>query len=169
MTKEIDKKRSIGDVAKLLGLESYVIRFWESKFPQIKPQIGKGGRRYYFDKEIAVLNKIKSLLYDEGYSISGLQKLLKKRKNSDLKEKNVEFLLSEDLVDTKTKDVSADGNEKSALNNQKKDFSLDDFINSNSIDQPNSIQVNNADSLKLETKLTINKLISKIEFDLTKL
>ena len=62
MEKIIDKKRSIGDAAKEIGLETHVIRFWESKFPQIKPKIGKGDRRYYFDKEIKVLTKIKSLL-----------------------------------------------------------------------------------------------------------
>jgi DNA-binding transcriptional MerR regulator len=125
--KTIDKKRSIGDASKEIGVETHVIRFWESKFPQIKPEIGKGSRRYYFDQDIAILNKIKSLLHDEGYSIAGLQKLLKKRKNTGLKEQNVEFLLA------------AEGCEKVE---DSQDFSLDDFIvpnNSNSIFSINEI------------------------------
>ena len=48
MNKIIDKKRSIGNAAKEVGIKTHVIRFWESKFPQIKPKIGKGSRRYYF-------------------------------------------------------------------------------------------------------------------------
>jgi len=142
MTKTIDKKRSIGDVAEEIGLETHVIRFWESKFPQIKPQIGKGNRRYYFDKEIAVLNKIKSLLYDEGYSIAGLQKLLKKRKDSVLKEQNLEFLLVDAVENASIKDDS----KKDASNNRATpDFSLDDFIdhNSDNLNQLNSNQSNN--------------------------
>lgn len=76
IVKEIDRKKSIGQVAKELGVESHVIRFWETKFEQIKPIIGKGGRRYYFAKDVEILKNIKHYLYDEGYTISGLQKLL---------------------------------------------------------------------------------------------
>lgn len=139
--KEIDKKRSIGEASKEIGVETHVIRFWESKFPQIKPEIGKGSRRYYFDKDIAVLNKIKSLLHEEGYSIAGLQKLLKKRKKSDLKEQNVEFLLA------------TDGSEKLETEN---DFSLDDFIVSD-------------DDLSQNNKAALNQIITKIEMNLGKL
>jgi DNA-binding transcriptional MerR regulator len=113
---KIDKKRSIGEVAEELGIETHVIRFWESKFPQIKPKIGKGSRRYYFDHEIAVLKKIKSLLHDEGYSIAGLQKVLNRRKflqkQLNLKEQNIEDLLEENF------EVTNEGK-----------FSIDDFIN----------------------------------------
>ena len=154
MIKIIDKKRSIGDAAKELRLETHVIRFWESKFPQIQPQIGNGNRRYYFDKEIAVLNKIKSLLYDEGYSIAGLQKLLKKRKNSDSKEQNIEFLLSEGAENGATQD----GAKKDIVANQKKsDFALEDSVSHNS-----------AATFNPELKANINKIISQIEFNLAK-
>ena len=50
--KIIDRKRSIGLASKEVGLDSHVLRFWEKEFPQIKPDIGKGGRRYYFNKDI---------------------------------------------------------------------------------------------------------------------
>lgn len=75
--KVIDRKRSIGEVAKEIGVETHVIRFWEDKFVQIKPEIGRGKRRYYFSDDIETLKRIKSLLYEQGYTIAGLQKLLR--------------------------------------------------------------------------------------------
>ena len=57
--KKIDKKRSIGLASKELGVDTHTLRFWEKEFPQIKPDIGKGGRRYYFDKDIQNIEKIK--------------------------------------------------------------------------------------------------------------
>ncbi len=76
----MDKKRSIGAAAKELGLPEHVIRFWETQFPDhIKPTLGAGGRRYYYNKDIEIIQKIKSYLYDSGYTIKGLQNLLKNR------------------------------------------------------------------------------------------
>lgn len=77
----IDKKRSIGLASKEVGLDSCVLRYWEKEFPQIKPNVGKGARRYYFDKDIENIKKIKYFLYDEGYTIKGLQNLLLNNKN----------------------------------------------------------------------------------------
>jgi len=169
MTKIIDKRKSIGDVAKELGLETHIIRFWESKFPQIKPQIGKGGRRYYFDKEIALLSKIKSLLYDEGYSIAGLQKLLKKRKDSSLKEQNIESLLAGSVESINLRD---DDVNNIPVIQQTKGLTIDDFTNHNSTNsnQTNPYQLNNSEAnLKSEIKVVINKLITQIEFNLAKI
>lgn len=74
----MDKKRSIGVAAKEIGVKEYVIRFWETQFPEsITPTIGAGGRRYYYDEDIKLLLKIKDYLYKDCYSIKGLQKLLK--------------------------------------------------------------------------------------------
>lgn len=79
---KIDKRRSIGLAAKELNLKDYVIRFWETQFPkQIKPTVGRGNRRYYFDKDVDVLRKIKYFLHEEGYTIKGLQKLFRNNKN----------------------------------------------------------------------------------------
>jgi DNA-binding transcriptional MerR regulator len=119
MEKAIDKKRSIGQAAEELGVRTHVIRFWESKFPQIKPEIGKGDRRYYFDTQMEILNKIKSLLHEEGYTISGLQKALKQRKKSADKEENIEFLLSEKefgIDDFLVKDDAANVAQKDQIN-----------------------------------------------------
>lgn len=82
----VDKKRSIGEVAQELGVETHVIRFWEENFPQIKPEIGRGGRRYYYNKQIKVVKNIKKFLHEDGYTIAGLQKMLKKRKTNQIDE-----------------------------------------------------------------------------------
>lgn len=91
----IDKKRSIGDVAAELGVEPHVIRFWEENFSQIHPVIGKGGRRYYYNKQLKVLKRIKKFLHEEGYTIAGLQKLLKKRKVDAYKEEDLDIIAVE--------------------------------------------------------------------------
>lgn len=89
--KVIDKRRSIGVASKEVGLESHVLRFWEKEFPQIRPNTGKGARRYYYDKDIENILKIKYFLYEAGYTIKGLQQLLATNKN----------LLKKDLEDIK--------------------------------------------------------------------
>jgi DNA-binding transcriptional MerR regulator len=93
----VDRKRSIGDVAKELNIEAYIIRFWETKFPQIKPEIGKGARRYYYNKHIKILKRIRKFLYEDGYTISGLQKLLKKRKQDNYKDEDLDIIMSADF------------------------------------------------------------------------
>jgi DNA-binding transcriptional MerR regulator len=68
--------RTIGEVAEDLDLPAHVLRFWESKFPQLKPLKRGGGRRYYRPEDIALLSRIRQCLYQEGYTIRGVQKLL---------------------------------------------------------------------------------------------
>ena len=68
--------RTIGEVADDLDLPAHVLRFWESKFPQLKPLKRGGGRRYYRPEDIALLSRIRQCLYQEGYTIRGVQKLL---------------------------------------------------------------------------------------------
>jgi len=77
MTKSNDAFRTISEVAKELGLATHVLRFWESKFPQIKPLKRAGGRRYYRPDDVALLRRLQHLLHDEGYTIKGVQKLLR--------------------------------------------------------------------------------------------
>jgi DNA-binding transcriptional MerR regulator len=68
--------RTIGEVADDLDLPPYILRFWESKFPQLKPLKRGGGRRYYRPEDIALLRRIRQCLYHDGYTIRGAQKLL---------------------------------------------------------------------------------------------
>ena len=72
--------RTISEVATELDVAQHVLRFWESKFPQVRPLKRGGGRRYYRPEDIDLLRQIRSLLYDEGYTIKGAQKLLKGHK-----------------------------------------------------------------------------------------
>ena len=69
--------RTIREVADSLDLPQHVLRFWETRFPQIRPLKRAGGRRYYRPDDIERLKLIKRLLYDEGYTIKGVQKLFK--------------------------------------------------------------------------------------------
>jgi DNA-binding transcriptional MerR regulator len=68
--------RTIGEVAEDLDIPAHVLRFWESKFPQLKPLKRGGGRRYYRPEDIQLLRRIRQCLYQEGYTIRGVQKLL---------------------------------------------------------------------------------------------
>ncbi|MCS6891560.1 MAG: MerR family transcriptional regulator [Rhodovarius sp.] len=68
--------RTISEVADELQVPQHVLRFWEGKFPQLKPLKRAGGRRYYRPEDIALLRRIASLLYTQGYTIKGVQKLL---------------------------------------------------------------------------------------------
>ena len=69
--------RTISEVSKDLSLPQHVLRFWETKFIQIKPIKRGGGRRYYRPEDISLLRGIKSLLYNDGYTIRGVQKVIK--------------------------------------------------------------------------------------------
>ena len=71
--------RTIGEAASVLDVPQHVLRFWEAKFSQITPVKRRGGRRYYRPKDIDLLLKIRKLLYQDGYTIKGVQKLLEKR------------------------------------------------------------------------------------------
>lgn len=115
MTKTIDKRRSIGLASRELGLESHVLRFWEKEFSQLKPNVGKGGRRYYYDKDIENFKKIKYFLYNQGYTIKGLQKLLASNKN----------LLGKDLEDIKKTEKFVDSSD---INSEKVTENVNELI-----------------------------------------
>lgn len=79
MAKSKDAFRTIGEVAEWLDTPAHVLRFWESKFTQIKPVKRAGGRRYYRPSDMALLGGIKVLLHDDGMTIKGTQKLLREK------------------------------------------------------------------------------------------
>ena len=91
MNKAINSYKTISEVVKILGLKSkrgqslptHTIRFWEKKFKQIKPKLFNTNRRYYDESSIQVLKKIKYLLKEQGMTIDGVKKILKK--NNSLK------------------------------------------------------------------------------------
>ena len=77
MDKSPDAFRTISEVAEVLETPAHVLRFWESRFPQIRPVKRAGGRRYYRPSDVALLTGIKRLLHDEGLTIRGVQKILR--------------------------------------------------------------------------------------------
>jgi DNA-binding transcriptional MerR regulator len=79
VAKSPDAFRTISEVAAQLDTPAHVLRFWESKFPQIRPVKRAGGRRYYRPDDIALVAGIKLLLHDQGMTIRGVQKLLRER------------------------------------------------------------------------------------------
>lgn len=83
MQKSASAYKTISEVSEMLDIPAHVLRFWESKFSQLKPMKRSGGRRYYRLEDIALLETIKSLLYDEGYTIKGAQASLSKRRKAD--------------------------------------------------------------------------------------
>ena len=70
--------RTISEVASELDLPQHVLRFWESKFPHVRPLKRGGGRRYYRPEDVRLLRRIRDLLYTEGYTIRGVQQLLRR-------------------------------------------------------------------------------------------
>ncbi len=81
--------RTIAEVAEELGVATHVLRFWETKFPQIKPMKRSGGRRYYRPDDVEIVKLIRDYLYDKRYTIEGVQKLFK--------EKGLKNLLGEEI------------------------------------------------------------------------
>lgn len=79
MAKAKDAFRTISEVAEWLDTPTHVLRFWESKFSQIKPVKGAGGRRYYRPADMELLGGIKQLLHEDGLTIKGTQKLLREK------------------------------------------------------------------------------------------
>ena len=77
MDKSPDAFRTISEVAEDLDLPQHVLRFWETRFTQIKPMKRGGGRRYYRPEDVELLRQIRSLLYHEGYTIKGVQRLMR--------------------------------------------------------------------------------------------
>lgn len=81
--------RTIAELADEIGVATHVLRFWETKFSQIKPMKRSGGRRYYRPDDVEIIKKIKEMLYDRRYTIEGVQK--------KFKEKGLKAILGEEI------------------------------------------------------------------------
>jgi len=79
MEKSPDAFRTISEVASDLDVPQHVLRFWETRFSQIRPMKRAGGRRYYRPEDVNLLRGIRALLYGEGYTIKGVQKILREQ------------------------------------------------------------------------------------------
>jgi DNA-binding transcriptional MerR regulator len=85
MSKSAEAFRTIGEVAEELDVPKHVLRFWEGKFPQIRPMKRGGGRRYYRPEDTELLRGIRHLLHAEGYTIKGVQKILREQGIDEVK------------------------------------------------------------------------------------
>lgn len=103
--------RTIAEVAEELGVATHVLRFWETKFPQIKPMKRSGGRRYYRPDDVKLVSIIKDYLYEKRYTIEGVQKVFK--------EKGVKNMLGEeiqkDFFEAETEIPELDGRSRELL------------------------------------------------------
>ena len=103
--------RTIAEVAEELGVATHVLRFWETKFPQIKPMKRNGGRRYSRPDDVKLVSIIKDYLYEKRYTIEGVQKVFK--------EKGVKNLLGEeiqkDFFEAETEIPELDGRSRELL------------------------------------------------------
>jgi DNA-binding transcriptional MerR regulator len=81
MDKSPDAFRTISEVAEDLDLPQHVLRFWETRFTQIKPMKRGGGRRYYRPQDVELIKGIRHMLYDQGYTIKGVQRMLRDNGN----------------------------------------------------------------------------------------
>ena len=79
MAKSPEAFRTISEVAEWLGVQVHVLRFWESRFAQVKPVKRAGGRRYYRPNDMRLLGGIKKLLHDDGLTIKGVQRILREQ------------------------------------------------------------------------------------------
>src|SRR5260370_23856729 len=79
MDKSADAYRTISEVADELKLPQHVLRFWETRFPQVKPLKRGGNRRFYRPDDVDLLRAIKTLLYGDGFTIKGVQRILKEQ------------------------------------------------------------------------------------------
>ena len=77
MAKAADAFRTISEVADDLDVPKHVLRFWEGKFPQLRPMKRGGGRRFYRPEDVDLLKGIRHLLYEQGYTIKGVQKVIR--------------------------------------------------------------------------------------------
>ena len=84
--KDIEAYKTIGEVSKLFNIKPHVIRFWEENFSQLKPLKRKGGRRLYSEDDIALIRRIKEVLYEERYSVKGVKNYLSGKKKEKIKE-----------------------------------------------------------------------------------
>jgi DNA-binding transcriptional MerR regulator len=105
--KSADAFRTISEVADELHVPQHVLRFWETKFPQVRPLKRGGGRRYYRPEDVLLLRRVADLLYTQGYTIKGVQRLL--REGGGALQENIPPASAEERAAAEAERVSATG------------------------------------------------------------
>jgi DNA-binding transcriptional MerR regulator len=99
--------RTIGELAEEIGRPQHILRYWETRFPQLKPLTRAGNRRYYRPNDVALVRRIHHLLSDEGYTIRGVQRLLAAEKAARKGRSAGLVAIRDDLVDALKQDAPA--------------------------------------------------------------
>ena len=132
--------RTIAEVGREIGVATHVLRFWETKFPQISPMKTSGGRRYYRPDDVELIRLIRDFLYEKRYTIEGVQKLLK--------EHGVKAFLNGD-IQKDFFDISTSEEVSSSVNAQQKIFEL----NQVNVSQVETLKNIKSDLLDLKVNL----------------
>ncbi|WP_419904190.1 MerR family transcriptional regulator [Kiloniella sp.] len=121
-TKSATAFRTISEVSGDLDVPQHVLRFWETKFPQVKPLKRAGRRRYYRPEDLVTLRQIRDLLYKDGYTIKGVQKLFKDGafKASDKKTPQKPSKVAPEIKEPKTEAPPLEVSQGQSVDNQKK-------------------------------------------------
>ena len=106
---------TIGEVSELCGVKPYVLRYWEQEFTQLKPMKRRGNRRYYQHHEVLLIRRIRDLLYDQGFTISGARNKLQEMVQSERERR-------------KTGDVPLEGMEAIEIDQEEFDAALQDDL-----------------------------------------
>lgn len=108
--------RTISEVSTELQVPQHVLRFWETKFSQVRPLKRGGGRRYYRPEDVSLLKQIQTLLYDEGFTIKGVQKLLREGRATDVADNgSVDLLVKPGMSQNTRQELSGILNELKAV------------------------------------------------------
>ncbi len=99
---------TIGEVSDLCGVKAYVLRYWEQEFTQLRPMKRRGNRRYYQHHEVLLIRRIRDLLYDQGFTISGARNQL--TDGSSLRSNGAQLFMQE-LEEARLLDAEADASE----------------------------------------------------------
>jgi len=119
--------RTISEVSKDLAIPQHVLRFWETKFVQIKPIKRGGGRRYYRPEDVEILKGIKNLLYNDGYTIRGVQKVIKENGTRKilLKSSKVQTKAFTESENQHNEDLLSVGNNHYSMSDEKRKKLMD--------------------------------------------
>jgi DNA-binding transcriptional MerR regulator len=90
---------TIGEAAQLCGVKSYVLRYWEQEFPQLRPNKRRGNRRYYQYKDVLVIRQIRKLLYEDGFTIEGARVQLTTDSSGAIKSVQVNAIVTKVIAD----------------------------------------------------------------------
>jgi len=165
MSKSADAFRTISEVAEWLDTPAHVLRFWESKFTQVKPVKRAGGRRYYRPADMRLLGGIKKLLHEDGMTIKGAQKILREQgikhvaslcalsvgEEDDFEDVTLEEVIVSDPVDTVVPFTKPADPDEALVPDHVEEVVADVFEPEDTVHEPDEPVVEDADSAALET------------------